>query len=121
MSAPSMRICPLVGSISRLTILRVVVLPHPDGPTRTQMRPAGTASDRSFTAPGVFFSRAPYTFVTWRNSTVAPGRWPAVRIVGWAVVRSPRAGASVRGFGRGRDCASGADEQHVPGDLEALL
>ena len=42
-----------VGSISRLTILSEVVLPQPDGPTRTQILPAGTVSDRSLTAPGV--------------------------------------------------------------------
>ena len=47
-----MRIRPLVGSMSRLTILRLVVLPQPDGPTRTQILPAGTVSDRSLTAPG---------------------------------------------------------------------
>ena len=38
-STPSTRIRPLVGSTSRLTILSDVVLPQPDGPTRTQMRP----------------------------------------------------------------------------------
>ena len=38
--------------MSRLTILSDVVLPQPDGPTRTQILPAGTASDRSLTAPG---------------------------------------------------------------------
>jgi hypothetical protein len=58
MSTPSIRIWPLVGSISRLTILRLVVLPQPDGPTRTQIRPAGTVSDRSLTAPGVLLERS---------------------------------------------------------------
>ena len=48
-----MRIFPLVGSMSRLTIFRLVVLPQPDGPTRQQIFPAGTIRDRSFTAPGV--------------------------------------------------------------------
>ena len=42
----------MVGSISRLTILSEVVLPQPDGPTRTQIAPAGIVSDRSLTAPG---------------------------------------------------------------------
>ena len=51
--APSIRIWPPVGSISRLTILSQVVLPQPDGPTRTQILPAGTVSERSLTAPGV--------------------------------------------------------------------
>ena len=53
-STPSMRMRPLVGSMSRFTILRLVVLPQPDGPTSTQILPAGTVSDRSFTAPGVW-------------------------------------------------------------------
>ena len=47
-----MRIRPPVGSIRRLTIFRLVVLPQPDGPTSTQILPAGTVSDRSLTAPG---------------------------------------------------------------------
>ena len=51
-STPSMRIRPLVGSMSRLTILRLVVLPQPDGPTSTQILPAGTLNERSLTAPG---------------------------------------------------------------------
>ena len=52
-STPSNRMRPDVGSISRLTILSDVVLPQPEGPTRTQILPAGTVSDRSLTAPGV--------------------------------------------------------------------
>ena len=52
MSRPSIRIRPDVGSISRLTILRLVVLPQPDGPTSTQILPAGTEKLRSLTAPG---------------------------------------------------------------------
>ena len=39
--------------MSRLTILSEVVLPQPDGPTSTQILPAGTFSERSLTAPGV--------------------------------------------------------------------
>ena len=38
--------------MSRLTIFRLVVLPQPDGPTNTQMEPAGMVIDRSLTAPG---------------------------------------------------------------------
>src|SRR5437763_139311 len=41
---------PLVGSIRRFTILSVVVLPHPDGPTSTQTSPAGTSRSRASTA-----------------------------------------------------------------------
>ena len=39
---PSQRIRPLVGSIIRLTIRSVVVLPQPDGPTITVILPDGT-------------------------------------------------------------------------------
>src|SRR5438309_12120308 len=66
MSCPSISTWPLLGSTRRLTILRLVVLPQPLGPTSTQMSPAGTVSDRSTTAP-----RGPYCLLTWRNSTVA--------------------------------------------------
>ena len=52
-STPSSRMRPDVGSIRRLTILSDVVLPQPEGPTSTQILPAGTVSDRSLTAPGV--------------------------------------------------------------------
>ncbi len=52
-STPSMRMRPLVGSMIRLTILSEVVLPQPEGPTKTQILPAGTTSERSLTAPGV--------------------------------------------------------------------
>src|SRR5262249_22494539 len=41
---------PDVGSIRRLTIFKVVVLPHPDGPTRTHTWPAGMASESARTA-----------------------------------------------------------------------
>src|SRR5258706_1590475 len=41
---------PLVGSMSRLTIFMVVVLPQPDGPTSTQISPSGTSRVRSSTA-----------------------------------------------------------------------
>ena len=37
-------------SIRRLTIRIAVVLPQPDGPTSTQISPAGTSSERSSTA-----------------------------------------------------------------------
>ena len=42
MLVPSMRMSPLVSSISRLTSFSAVVLPPPDGPTSTQISPAGT-------------------------------------------------------------------------------
>ena len=41
---------PLVMSIMRLTIRIAVVFPQPDGPTRTQISPAGTLSESASTA-----------------------------------------------------------------------
>src|SRR3954468_7171821 len=42
-SRPSTMILPEVFSMRRLTIFRVVVLPHPDGPRRMQISPVGTS------------------------------------------------------------------------------
>ena len=52
-SSPSIVMRPEVGSIRRLIIFIVVVLPQPDGPTRTQISPAGISSDRLPTAGGL--------------------------------------------------------------------
>src|SRR5215213_6925269 len=41
---------PLVASIMRLIIRRVVVLPQPDGPTRTVRSPSGTSKETLSTA-----------------------------------------------------------------------
>ena len=59
---------PPLRSIIRLTIRIAVVLPQPDGPTRTQIWPASTSKDRSWIAGSEVPS---YVFVTWRNSSVA--------------------------------------------------
>ena len=50
MLLPSMRMSPLESAISRLTSFSAVVLPPPDGPTSTQISPAGTVSERWSTA-----------------------------------------------------------------------
>src|SRR4051794_28631602 len=70
---------PSVTSIIRLTIRIAVVLPQPDGPTSTQISPAGTSSERPSTAGSVWPG---YRFVTFRSSSVAaagrgdvPGDW----------------------------------------------
>src|SRR5690606_15328374 len=68
-SRPSMRMRPLDGSISRLIIRIVVVLPHPEGPSRTTISPASTSRDRSATAGA---STPGYCLVT-----------PSSRIIGW--------------------------------------
>src|SRR5437762_9434144 len=49
-SLPSTRIVPEDGSIRRLIIRMVVVLPQPDGPTRTTVSPPPISSERSPTA-----------------------------------------------------------------------
>src|SRR5215217_3971113 len=49
-SRPSTVMVPLVASIMRLTIRRVVVLPQPDGPTRTVRSPSGTSKETLSTA-----------------------------------------------------------------------
>jgi hypothetical protein len=48
--SPSRRILPLVGSISRLIIFIVVVLPQPEGPTSTTISPAGMRIETLSTA-----------------------------------------------------------------------
>src|SRR5688500_18899618 len=56
---------PDVGSTSRLTILRAVVFPPPDGPTSTHASPAGTLRDRLSSAGGP----VPYRLVaSWYSS-----------------------------------------------------
>ena len=53
---PPIRMSPSVMSIIRLTIRIAVVLPQPEGPTSTQISPAGTSSESlstaGFSAPG---------------------------------------------------------------------
>src|SRR5262245_3584260 len=79
MSLPSKRIDPLVGSIIRLIMRSEVVLPHPEGPTKTVMRPASTTRSRLSTAtvPSGYF------LVTALNSITTPrllrSRRPLVR------------------------------------------
>ena len=47
---PSIVMSPSVIEISRLTIFIAVVLPPPEGPTSTQISPAGIVSESSVTA-----------------------------------------------------------------------
>src|SRR2546423_1986300 len=79
-SSPSTRIRPDDGSMSRLIMRRIVVLPHPDGPTSTQTSPSGTSSDRSATAtrPVGYCFRTDSRRITRRDRTL--GRvWHAAR------------------------------------------
>src|SRR4051812_33677735 len=76
---------PEVIEIIRLTIRIAVVLPQPEGPTSTQISPAGTVNESLSTAgsacPG-------YTLVASRNSSVAASRPAPWSGVDWAVVTS---------------------------------
>src|SRR6056297_2886097 len=49
-SSPSMMMWPEDGSMMRLIILRLVVLPQPDGPTKTTISPLGIFRLRRSTA-----------------------------------------------------------------------
>jgi hypothetical protein len=49
LGSPLMRISPSDGSIRRFTMRMLVVLPHPEGPTRTQISPSSTSKERSLT------------------------------------------------------------------------
>src|SRR4051794_39617679 len=62
---PSTKMSPSVMSIIRLTIRMAVVLPQPEGPTSTQISPAGTSSERWSTAG---FSAPGYRLTTSLNS-----------------------------------------------------
>ena len=50
LSSPSIVMVPELGSMRRLIIRIVVVLPQPDGPTNTVVPPAGNSSDTRSTA-----------------------------------------------------------------------
>ena len=51
-SSPSTKMRPLVGSISRLIIRSVVVLPQPEGPIRAAVIPSGISMVTASTAGG---------------------------------------------------------------------
>src|SRR5689334_11171865 len=63
MSRPASLIVPDVGVSRPATIRRVVVLPHPDGPSRAKNEPLGTSRSSASTA-----LKAPKSFVRPRSS-----------------------------------------------------
>src|SRR6187401_444558 len=75
-SWPSSVIVPLVGSIIRLTMRRLVVFPQPEGPTSTVILPVGAVSVSSSTAT----VPSGYCLVTASNRIM---RWPLTRSVTW--------------------------------------
>src|SRR4051794_16688135 len=69
-SLPSMKIRPWVGSTRRLIIRRVVVFPHPEGPTRTTNSPRLISIESSETAA---FSWRGYRLETPSRKIMASG------------------------------------------------
>ncbi len=55
MSSSPMKMRPVVGSSKPATIRRVVVLPHPDGPSRVTSSPGSMVKSASRTAWTSFF------------------------------------------------------------------
>src|SRR5450755_1271037 len=66
-SRSSIQIRPLVGSIMRLIMRRLVVLPQPEGPTKTVILPDGAVRLRSSTA----IVPSGYCLVTDSNRIIA--------------------------------------------------
>lgn len=69
---PSTTIDPLSGSMRPATMRRVVVLPHPLGPSKETMVPLGTSSDRSLTT-----ALEPYDLLS--RSIRSPANWSVAR------------------------------------------
>src|SRR5690606_4922803 len=88
-SSSPMKMRPLVGSISRLIIFMVVVLPQPDGPTSITISPAGISIVMLSTAGGDFGS---YRLVTPSSRIRAPP--PDCRSDVGSDTDSPRCGQS---------------------------
>src|ERR1700742_2951013 len=78
-SVSSIQIRPLVGSIIRLIMRSEVVLPQPDGPTRTVIWPDGAGKLRSSTA---IAPPPEYFFVTDSKRIMQRSPGPVGRVVG---------------------------------------
>ncbi|MNR62772.1 hypothetical protein D3C85_1848890 [compost metagenome] len=68
-----MRTVPEVGSISRLIIFSVVVLPQPEGPRKTQISPLGTVIETASTARTSVPSFWWKDLVSWSSSIMVGG------------------------------------------------
>src|SRR5437870_2015955 len=80
-SAPPTRMVPEVGSISRLIIRIVVVLPQPEGPTSTVVSPSGTSRLRPATAGFFAFAKR---LTTSRSAIMAlSGAAPDAFAIDW--------------------------------------
>ena len=74
-SLPSTSIVPELGSIRRLIIRMVVVLPHPDGPTRMTVSPSPTSSEKLSTAAVAAPGKR---LVTFRSEIIAVDDMPSL-------------------------------------------
>src|SRR4051794_37430747 len=88
-SSPPTKMRPDVGSTNRLTIRIEVVLPHPDGPTKTAISPGGTSSESSSTAtvPSGYrlatrSSRIIGSVVSIADASMSPGGHELARVDG---------------------------------------
>src|SRR5438309_8500653 len=72
-SRPCNRIRPRSGVSNPAIIRKVVVLPHPEGPSIEKNEPAGISKETSFTA-----TTSPKAFVTLSTTTSPPGGSVAV-------------------------------------------
>src|SRR5215211_6875242 len=107
---PSTRMSPSVMSIMRLTIRIAVVFPQPEGPTSTQISPAGTVSDSSSTAGR---DCPEYRFVARRNSSVAAGVAAVTgrRLAGAAILPARAYAPASRARGPREACMSAEDRR----------
>lgn len=80
-SLPPTLMVPEVGSTSRLIILRVVVLPQPEDPTRTVTPPSGMSRVRSCTAV-VPLGKRLWTVSNWIMRCPLPGCITSCRVLG---------------------------------------
>src|SRR5215207_7492361 len=86
---PAIEITPLEGSSKPPIILRVVVLPHPEGPSKATNSPFRTDREKSSTAT----VPSPKTLDTWSSTT--SGEPCAMNV-------QPGGGAPAPGHSRGR-------------------
>src|SRR4051812_31908042 len=111
MSSSSTRILPPDGSMRRLIIRRIVVLPQPDGPTSTQTSPSGTSRLRSSTAT----SPAGYCLRTDSSRITGVGRYH--RALAPCRARAHRSGKRPPGERRERVGLVGVDPRPPARDL----
>src|SRR5437588_9429804 len=104
MSLPSTSIVPELGSIRRLIIRMVVVLPHPDGPTRMTVSPSPTSSEKLSTAAVAAPGKR---LVTFRSEIIAVTDMPSLLGSDSSILLGRFRIRSSGGFGSGRRSVRG--------------